>query len=120
MESAALVKENPRAVGEAVMNVRTYYGGSVKNPTIYLQNIQDEHHVARHFTPFIKSLKLKAPEEVGSKQMNNRLLVHLGDWGKGHKSAPREFWANMLNNVVENESHWETLFKEKRASELLQ
>lgn len=120
VSNAALVKENPRIVGEAVMNIRTYYGGSVKNPTIYLQNIQDEHHVVRHFTPFIKSLKLKVPEEVGSKQMNNKLLVHLGDWGDGHKSAPREFWANMLNNVVENESQWEILFKEKRANELLQ
>lgn len=113
-------KKSPEALNGVVTSILDYYSGTVLNHTIYLQNKHDSGHFQTHFSDFLRSLDLQVPEGFGSYQLNLKLLVYVGDWGKGHKSAPREFWANMLNNVVENEGHWDTLFKEKRASELFQ
>lgn len=113
-------KNFPEVLNGVVTSIVNYYSGVMLNNTIYLQNKHDAGHFYTHFSELLRSLGLHVPDGFGSYQLSPKLLVHVGDWGKGHKSAPREFWANMLNNVVENESHWETLFKEKRASELLQ
>lgn len=112
-------KKFPEMLNGVVTNIADYYSGSVNNFTLYLQNKEDYGHFDAHYCNFITSLGLKAPQKVGSHQITDKLLVELGDWGEGHKSAPREFWANMLNNVLESEGEWDTLFKEKRAHELL-
>lgn len=112
-------KNNPDVLGGIVTNIMDYYSGMVNNYTIYLQNRDDKGHFDTHFSEFLSSLNIDTPKEFGSYQLSSSLLTHVGDWGKGHKSAPREFWANMLNNVVESEREWDTLFKEKRAHELL-
>ncbi|RAU19190.1 hypothetical protein DN062_02670 [Nitrincola tibetensis] len=119
VDNVSMVKNNPRLIGSHVLNIRKHYGGSVVNPTIYLQNLLDEHHVERHFKPFMKSLKVNIPDSVGTYQLNNNLLVHVGDWGKGHKSAPRDFWADMILKVVENQGEWFDMFKSGRAPEFL-
>ncbi|UTA78621.1 hypothetical protein J4377_11655 [Halomonas sp. XH26] len=112
-------KKNPEVLGGVTTNIMDFYSGTLNNFTIYLQNREDAGHFETHFSEFLSSLQLSTPNEFGSYQLSEKLLTHVGDWGKGHKSAPRVFWANMLNNVVEHEGQWDTLFKEKRAHELL-
>ena len=110
----------PQSLGGIVTDITDFYSGAVTNHTIYLQNKEDRGHFGTHFHGFISSLNLHVPQEFGRYQLNDKLLVEVGDWGAGHKSAPREFWANMILNVIENEKNWKTFFDNYYAGELLE
>lgn len=77
------------------------YGGRVSNNIIYLQNLSDEHHVNRHYLPFMNSLGVDPCLELGAFQYGNVLSI-LGNWGGGHKAAPRKVWSALLENLVEH------------------
>ncbi|UDM08502.1 hypothetical protein LG409_06230 [Halomonas sp. NyZ770] len=118
VESVDAVRANSKLTRGTVTNLLKYYDGSLKNKTLYMQNQKDLHHVNRHYIPFLESLGVEPMLNAGAHQHNDHLVTCNGDWGDGHKTAPRAFWANVLNNVVENVNDIEDMFAHKRAADL--
>ncbi|MGP5307792.1 hypothetical protein [Vreelandella alkaliphila] len=113
VDSVEKVRDNPKLTKGTVTNLCRFYGGELESKVIYLQNKHDTHHVNRHYIPFIKSFGLEPNHDVGAYQYNNNIVAYVGEWGEGHKTAPREFWANLLCNLVTELDDINTLFKKK-------
>ncbi|MGP9535209.1 MULTISPECIES: hypothetical protein [unclassified Halomonas] len=114
------VKENPKITKGTVTNLCRYYNGETSSKIIYLQNLLDKHHVNRHHIPFIQSFGHEPALEVGVHHYNDNLVTFVGDWGDGHKTAPREFWSTMLSNVVNKLDNLDDIFKERKVSKLFE
>lgn len=104
IDDLSIFKERPDLRPKITTNLNKYYSNNLENYIFYLQNSQDTHHINRHFNPFMQSLGIEPSITPGLKNYNNRLLVYIGEWGEGHKTAPSTFWCNLIKNIATCES----------------
>lgn len=78
------------------------YSEPLDNTVLWLQNIQDDHHVDIHMRPLLADV-----HEL------NRVFVHLGhDWGPGHQPAPKETQIRLLESIVKCRGNWSLVWKD--------
>lgn len=104
VDSIGEAKAQCGVFGDSQQDVYGCYKGDFNNTVIYLQNINDPHHVKNHFSPFLESISLVPPSTKGVHQLSHNFLVYLGDWGEGHVTAPKSFWRNLLSILVKEEN----------------
>lgn len=78
------------------------YSEPLDNTVLWLQNIQDDHHVDVHMKPLLTEV-----------HKMNRVLVRLGrDWGEGHQPAPKETQVSLLESIVNCNGNWSQVWKD--------
>lgn len=75
----------------AITNLVEHYINPFENRVIYVQNDQDESHVANHWMPF---------KDVCSDP--NRFDYVIGSFGQGHVAPTREYLTDLLTSVVQD------------------
>ncbi|MGO3862319.1 MAG: hypothetical protein ACTJIA_10560 [Halomonas sp.] len=112
------VRKNSALMPGVTKNLCYYYKGCAENKIVYLQNLSDEHHVNRHYVPFMKSLGVDPSLELGAFQYGNVLSI-LGNWGEGHKAAPREVWSILLHDLVRHGALPDSFFETDNVTSLV-
>lgn len=73
---------------------------NARNYVIYLQNASDW-HVSGHLAPFLRKQCLQLPAAPFSGMIDQRLYLHLAEWGKGHVPPPKEVLTTLLAAVLD-------------------
>lgn len=96
------------------------YSSGVENCAIYIQNINDAFHLEQHCRPFVEAQGCGVPNQVMIKQLSERLLLHVADWGGGHVGPKPDYWRRLLVNLIDADANWKDLFsKQGRVAEII-
>lgn len=79
-------------------NLIPLYSGDLQNYVFYLQNLGDRAHINKQLIPMLKSVS-----------DNSRILLHLGEWGLGHRAPKTEIQRPLIQAVISVDGDWEKL-----------
>lgn len=77
------------------MSMSKLYSEGQANTVAFIQNSEDLVYFNNHFTPFHDATKL-----------DQKVLVKLGNWGKGHVIPPEKVYMEPLELLVTNAPNW--------------
>ena len=79
-----------------------YFQGSYR--LIYMQNINDTHHLNKHLRPFLDQIGRDAILGDFFQLIDERSCLILGNgWGQGHAAPPKNFIFNLLDYIVDQD-----------------
>jgi hypothetical protein len=81
-------------------NVARLYGQGYSSHVLYLQNSGDW-HIGHHLAPFLSAQGYSLPATFESCSYGDRLYLHAGNWGEGHRPPPQPFLKVLLSKLAE-------------------
>lgn len=81
--------------------LESYAAGRRPRRLLYLQNADDDFHVARHAKPFVRALGMQSVGSGKFAATNNAGIVWFGSWGRGHDAPPKEVLRALVERLID-------------------